>query len=269
MTIRFGPMGKPEGCRICGRPLSYHQLVYNQICSDWRCKNALLELELTSHRDQAARVVGIGHPERYPVIVVPDDLSEIQMQPLERKQAHINFLFDLCLQTLASLGDPGDCLPGERSDDWNPPAKIASDVCGICKGACCHLGNEKAFLDTAAIGRFIALSGISDPLEIVYAYYGHLPQCAVADACVYQTDRGCALPRWMRADLCNSYRCQGLQQAEKTDRQAARSRLCVLIRRDNRTIRSAFVRDHEIIHCPSMQAGLQSSAPTPTINRCP
>jgi len=260
-------MGKPEGCRICDRPLSYHQLVYNQVCSDWRCKNALLELELKSHRDQAARVIGIDQPELYPVIVVPDDLSETQLQPIERKQAHINFLFDLCLQTIAFLDDPGDCLPEEKSEDLRPPAKIASYVCGICKGACCHLGNEKAFLDTAAIRRFIALSDISDPQEIVYAYYGHLPQFAVADACVYQTDMGCALPRWMRADICNSYRCQGLKQAESTNRQAGSPRLCVLIRRDNRTIRSAFIREHEIFHYPSIPSSLQSSASMETVDQ--
>jgi hypothetical protein len=243
-------MGKPQGCRICGGPLSYHQLVYNQICSNWRCKNALLELEMKEHRDRAARVVGIDQPALYPVIVVPDDMSEVQWQPSERKQAHIDFLFDLSVQTIATLDDPGDRLPEEQFADLNPPVKIASDVCSICKGACCHLGNEKAFLDTAALRRFIKISGLSDPLEIVYTYYGHLPKSAVADACVYQTDRGCALPRWMRADICNSYRCQGLQQAEKMNRQRGSRRLCVLIRRDNRTIRSAFIRNHEILVHP-------------------
>ena len=245
-----GFTGKPQGCRICGGPISYHQLVYNQICSDWRCKKALLELEMGEYRDMAARVRGIDRPCSYRLIAVPGDPREIQRQPYKRKQAHIDFLFDLCVQTLVFLNGDGDSTSEDRSGNLDPPAKMASDVCGICRGACCHFGNESAFLDRAAILRFIDSSGISDPLQIVYAYYGHLPAAAVADACVYQADQGCTLPRWMRADICNSYRCEGLRQAEKMISRDGIQRFCVLVRRDNRIIRCGFMKNHEIIHYP-------------------
>jgi hypothetical protein len=248
-------MGKPAGCRICGKPLTFHQLVCNQLCNDWRCKNELLELEMAGHRDMAAADIGIDRPEGYPMVVVPDDLARSQRQPRERQQAHVNFLFDLCLKSVASRGAESGMQRQQLPADLEPPAEMASNVCRVCQGACCHLGKEEAFLDRAAIRRFIALSGICDPLEIVYAYFGYLPQTAVADACVYQTDRGCTLPRWMRADICNAYRCKGLRQTEQMIRGDGIRRLCVVVRRDNYITRSAFIRNRQIYPYPPREPG--------------
>jgi hypothetical protein len=128
---------------------------------------------------------------------------------------------------------------------------IAATVCAVCRGACCHLGKERAFLDAAAIRRFVTRSTLDDPLEIVYAYFAYLPEKAVSDACVYQTEHGCTLPRWMRADICNAYRCQGLKQAERMIRHHETSRLYVVVRKDNRITRAAFVQNRRIRQYPS------------------
>ncbi|BBO67192.1 hypothetical protein DSCA_11220 [Desulfosarcina alkanivorans] len=250
VTIRFGPMGRPAGCRICGKPLTFHQQVSWQICDQWQCKKALLEKALVAHRGVAAGAVGECSPESYPVVVVPDDPVDIDRLPQPRKQAYINFLYDLSLKVVDAGNVAVTGAQETESSDLQPPAVLAANVCGVCRGTCCHQGNEHAFLDEAAIGRFIALSRITDPLEIVYAYAVHLPTRSAVGACVYQTDRGCALPRWMRAAICNGYRCKGLEQAERMIRENDIERLFVAVRRDNRISRSAFVRRHTIRHYP-------------------
>jgi hypothetical protein len=249
---RFGPMGKPAGCRVCGRPLSFHQQVSGQLCSDWQCKLTLLEQEMDVHRNKVATMIGVRRPETYPMVVVPDDPAGMGRLPQSRRQAHINHIYNLCLQTDAIEAQDNDPSCKSDSAEFEPPAVIASTVCAVCRGTCCHLGKEHAFLDAAAIRRFILFSALTDPLEIVYAYFAYLPEEAVIDGCVYQTILGCTLPRWMRAEICNVYRCKGLKQAERLVRRHDTRRLYVVVRKDNRISRSAFVQAHRIRHSPSI-----------------
>jgi hypothetical protein len=259
---RFGPMGQPAGCRICGRTLSFHQQVSGQICSNWRCKAATLEQEMAAHRKKAAAVMGVRRFESYCMVVVPDDPAAISRLPQSRKQAHINFLFNLCLQAATMENVDDDTSFESDSTVFDPPAVIASNVCAVCRGTCCHLGKVHAFLDTAAIRRFILRSTLTDPLKIVYAYFAYLPEKTVSDACVYQTEQGCTLPRWMRADICNAYRCKGLAQAEELIRRDDTNRLFVVVRKDNRITRSAFVQDYRIRHYPSAEHFIEMAKPT-------
>ena len=75
-----------------------------------------------------------------------------------------------------------------------------------------------------------------------------LPATAVADACVYQNDCGCSLPRWMRGDMCNGYRCKGLSHIDYLIRYKGASRAFVVERKDNRIVRAAFVNRDTISH---------------------
>lgn len=195
-------------------------------------------------------MLGVRRPESYPMVVVPDDPADVDRLPDSRKQVHAAFLYDLCVKTLSAGIDGGEDPLDMNFPETGPPAVVASRVCGVCQGTCCHLGKARAFLDAAAIGRFVTRSGIADPLDIVHAYTAYLPQISVKDACVYQTDQGCTLPRWMRADICNAYRCQGLKQAERMIRDHETSRLYVVVRKDNRITRAAFVQYHRIRNYP-------------------
>lgn len=237
-------MGKPLGCRICGRRLSFHQQVSGQLCDNWRCKSELLETDLAAYRGTAARAVGIRRPDTYAMVVVPESSNGTGRQPQSRIQAHINFLFDLCLKTDTNEDDGAAIVSG--SIDLDPPDEIESRVCGICKGSCCHLGREHAFQNASSIRRFMRFSGLRDPMDIVYAYFANLPSTAAIDGCVYQTDHGCTLPRWMRGDMCNAYRCKGLSQIGYLIRYNGASRAFVVVRRDNRILRGAFVQRHRI-----------------------
>jgi hypothetical protein len=251
MRQRFGPMGKPAGCRICGTRLSFHEQVSGQLCSDWQCKTTLLEQEMAAHRKQASAVLGVRRSDSYPMVVVPDDPAGINRLPESRKQVHWAFIYDLCVKTIDSGNDADNASPDADPAGMDPPATIALHVCAVCRGACCHLGKDHAFLDEAAICRFKGHSGITNPLDIVHAYAVNLPPMAVVNGCVYQSEQGCTLPRWMRADICNAYRCKGLKQAERMIRCHDDSRLYVVVRKDNRISRAAFVQADRIRHSPA------------------
>ena len=241
-------MGKPAGCRICGRILSFHQLVSGQLCDNWGCKSKLLEKDMSAYRRAAAGVCKVRRPDSYPMVVVPDYTAGIVRQQQIRVQKHINFLFDLCLKNDAGKKDADVMAGDDKLTGCDPPDGIESKVCGVCKGRCCQFGKEHAFLNDSSMRRFMRLSGLSDPLDIVYAYFGYLPGKAVMDACVYQGDRGCTLPRWMRGDMCNAYRCKGLSQIYNLIRFNRAGRVFVVVRIDKRITRAAFVTRDTIRH---------------------
>jgi hypothetical protein len=79
-------------------------------------------------------------------------------------------------------------------------------------------------------------------------YLGHLPPRSVAGSCVNHTRDGCSLPRSLRSDTCNTWRCLPLQELER--RQGADPpvrTVAVLSRRqnhwkqDDRTLDNAIV----------------------------
>lgn len=248
MPPRFGPGGRPAGCRVCGGTLSFHQQVSEQLCGDPRCKAAALESSMLAHRADAAVALGLSQPETYPLVVVPDAPARVVPLPEERKQAHAALLAELCTASEpAEIGSSGCCEPPIPE----APTPLGVCVCSVCRGACCHWGKEHAFLDEAAIGRFVTRSGISGPRAIVQAYAAFLPATSVEDACVYQAEGGCALPRWMRAPICHDYRCQGLRRAEKLFGEQGTRQLYVVARRDNHIVRAAFVRLDDVLYAPA------------------
>lgn len=250
-TIRFGPMGRPAGCRVCGQPLSFHQQVAGQICGDWRCRTGVLERDMAAHRERAGLALDVDDFSTYAMVVVPDEPRDVHPVPDFRHRTHVNRLFDLCVKTLGSADTAEDPDDKHLAGDVASPAALASGICAICRGTCCHMGGEHAFLDPPAIHCFTRRCGINDPLEVVYAYAARLPRIAAVDGCVYQAETGCSLPRWMRAAICNAYRCKGLRNAETLIDEKQASRFYVVVRKDNQIQRSAFIDRTRIRHFPA------------------
>ena len=45
---------------------------------------------------------------------------------------------------------------------------------------------------------------------VIADYLAFVPSRSLPSGCIYQRSDGCALPRDMRADICNSFFCDGL-----------------------------------------------------------
>jgi hypothetical protein len=241
-------IGRRTHCAVCSRPLSFHQQWAGDICDDWRCRWARLDREMEAHRWSAARELGVNQPEVFRPLVVPHRPGVIEDLPARRRADHLKFLIELTMTaTQESIG-------GEKPDSDRPHPNrgsreaLATAVCAVCAGACCHRAGDHAFLDAAAIARFPAVNGIMDPSNIADTYAAYLPARSFAGSCVYHTSDGCALPRSMRADICNAYRCSGLKQAEGWARSDGITHVYVVVRKDNIIKRSAFVQPGNIRH---------------------
>lgn len=94
----------------------------------------------------------------------------------------------------------------------NEPVPLAKAACALCQGHCCRGGGDEAFLDVTAVARTRASMADHPVRTLLRAYLQHLPAHSVQDSCVYHGASGCELPRTWRADLCNRYRCIGLNE---------------------------------------------------------
>lgn len=246
--------GRNTHCAICGRPLSFHQQWSGDICDDWRCRWAKLDRGMQVHRQEAARAIGEARPEVYRVVVVPHRLGSINTLPHNRRSAHLEFLNELVTKVTQDGRCAGEPCIEQEGPDGRPPAALTAAVCAVCAGACCHRAGDRAFLNTVAIDRFMAANDAMQPAHIISTYVAHLPERSFKDSCVYHTLGGCALPRSLRADVCNSYRCSGLKQAEQWARSDGTTRIYVVVRKDNRIRRAAFVHSGGIRHYPPTDA---------------
>lgn len=233
-------------CSICARPLSLHQWYSGGVCADWRCLERVLHDALLAKRAEAARVLGVENATEYTIVVVP--LRILKLVPLaeERRRTLAQYLTELLAAMPAEENSgAGECEPvgsacgSARESEVD---RLLAAVCGVCQGFCCHHGGTRnAFLDAETMTTFRAdHPGMPDE-DVVAAYLNYLPSRVCQGSCVYHTPVGCALPRPMRASICNTYECRGLRDARQIDSSGACSRACVVVRHDNRIVDTAFV----------------------------
>ena len=220
-------------CRYCRRRLSSLEHYAGGCCSAPLCKEQQLQEQLEAYRADAARLAEEPRPDRFAIVVVPH--REAQLVPIEPERRHtledrLNELAVQCAgQPHASVRQPSE-----------PPEPVPA-VCSSCHGACCyHGGQHAAFLDEDAIGSFAAEHPELAAPEITEAYLRHVPERHFAGSCVFHTDRGCNLPRTMRAAICNLYECRGLKMARELGR-GSHPALFVVVRQDNVIVRGEFV----------------------------
>lgn len=242
----------PQPCRcvICARPLTLHEQYAGQVCSDWRCRERQLDEALQVERASAAQDLGLDRAEAFPIVVVPWRANRVVELPAERRSELKEFLDNLlslpadAVDEYSAPSHPEVCAEQSASagsPDPNGDALLAK-VCAVCKGFCCFYGATRhAFLDGETMRQFRERHPGMPAEDVVAAYLRYLPEHHCESSCVYHTQTGCALPRTMRASICNTYECRGLKDARRGYAKTAVARACVVVRHDNRIISGAFV----------------------------
>ena len=239
---------EPNGCRICGRALTAHQVRSGGICGEWRCREAQLSAAAEEERLRAARCVRRRGPDRgedwesAPIVIVPWRRSELRPLSDGRRREFLGYIETLlsavreertgpatpCPDAAPPAVDTDGATPvvapvapaagpGPRAalvpdaDAAAPPDPVLAQICAACRGACCHAGGTHAFLDAERIAALVDRMGGVNPVR--EAYRRHLPARSVLGSCVFHTEQGCNLPREMRGELCNRYECRGLEGA--------------------------------------------------------
>ena len=83
-----------------------------------------------------------------------------------------------------------------------------------------------------------------------------LPPEHVRGACLYQTATGCAMPRERRADICNGFECDALQQVRRAAEAAPASAVLAI------TFHRDYIERAAVIEADATHA-LAQDAPAP------
>jgi hypothetical protein len=101
------------------------------------------------------------------------------------------------------------------------PAGFAAEVvragCATCQGFCCKGGGEHAYLDEHTMARVRRDNPDLDARGVIRLYVEALAPLSWRGSCLFHGRHGCTLPRSLRADLCNSYYCNGLRDYLQRD----------------------------------------------------
>jgi hypothetical protein len=95
-------------------------------------------------------------------------------------------------------------------------ARVAQTACSFCKGFCCRHGGDDAFLDDRTLARVRLAKPEMTERALLRLYLDCVPSASYRDSCIFHGSRGCTLDRFLRADVCNSYYCGGLDTYMKS-----------------------------------------------------
>lgn len=93
---------------------------------------------------------------------------------------------------------------------------VLAGVCGHCGGSCCMAGGTHAFIDDRTLARVRAERPAMGARAMIGAYVRSMAPLAYDGSCVFHGPAGCTLERGLRAELCNAYYCNGLQEVMRT-----------------------------------------------------
>jgi len=230
-------------CHICSAELTVHQRFRGGLCDDWRCQEAVLKNDLEMHREQAAKALGVENPGKRPIFVVPRNDRRITKLARHRREKFRDHLRRI-VAAAADRTPPGD-LDDEEPISAKPLPEpengLLGQACAACRGYCCQHGKEHAFLEEDRMGRYMSAAPHESPEQVIEHYLSYLPESSFEEACVYQSATGCALPREMRARICNAYQCSGLKTYRRHLESQGPAEGFAVIREDNQIIRSAFL----------------------------
>jgi len=222
--------GERRVCRFCGVALSGEQAMGGGICGAEACHANMIEESgraimarnrrkydetLARVLDDAADEVALAHRKLGVVegeaIVAMVPWQDRPLEPLPTGRL-AEFREHLQLVTDLAFRDPApdaDLSAREAEEPEEEPEVLAA--CSTCQGMCCKRGANTALLLPGDIARYRQRNSGVTPDQVIADYLAYLPAASTRDACVYQTERGCNLPRAMRQDICNSYYCDSLR----------------------------------------------------------
>ncbi|HVE40272.1 MAG TPA: hypothetical protein VNM14_10315 [Planctomycetota bacterium] len=217
----------PRRCSYCTR----EALPAEETCADPRCRQLRVE-NLDARRASAERRVEVQRnllrheqelraqqplPERVLLARLPANERGVVPLPEERRAT---FATNLRAAIDRALDDPDRPVP-ESPEDAPAQAPLIRGACSACRGSCCTSGGEHAFLYPDHFRRFLRNHPERSRDELLADYLSRVPPESVQDSCVYHRESGCALPRELRANLCNSFLCGDLTELlEARSRQA-------------------------------------------------
>ena len=204
--------GSPAPCAVCGATRSRLEAARGKVCGEWTCQVEQVKRDKAAEAavfkekcneiaaDYAAQSGSEAIPARVPYLGRP----VVETPPAE-KLAFRTFLRASLRETAGKAGD-GTVAPIPEEEDAPTPVLDAS--CIACRGFCCRQGAGHAFLKPEYLPTVLWRRPGDSPAVIYRDYIRRIPEKSMQDACLYQGEQGCVLPRDMRSYVCNSFECE-------------------------------------------------------------
>jgi hypothetical protein len=210
-------------CRLCASTLTPLERVRGDVCDAMDCRRratdarlrAVLEAAFDAARERATAQWHMAGLHDAPVVwLVDHDKALAPVTPAELAEQRA-YLMDL--GCAAEGPDPIPEGVDESTDGAGAPtgSTAGNQLCALCSGRCCRLGGQQhAFLRGAPLRRWLSRHAGAAWTDAVEHYMNLVPAWHVDGSCLHHGERGCTLPRDMRADICNDFACAPLERVQ-------------------------------------------------------
>jgi hypothetical protein len=159
------------------------------------------------------RSAGIGNGTvTDPVFVtVPFSDETLEPPPAVRVRAFKRHLVQ-SLRALRLARRPDRLIQRMTPEPAGFTATVVQAGCATCQGHCCKGGGDHAYIDERTMARVRRNNPDLDARAVIGLFLEHLAPLAYRNSCLFHGAGGCTLGRKLRAELCNAYYCNGLQE---------------------------------------------------------
>jgi hypothetical protein len=203
----------------------------------------VVSVPLRQHALEAPVVVSAPLQERAPEtpVVVSVPLHDTALEPPapERVRRLRRHLIE-AMRALREAKRPDRLIPRATAEPEGFTAEVLRAGCATCQGFCCKGGGEHAYIDERTMAHVRRDRPELDARQLIRCYLDALAPLSYAGSCLFHGAQGCTLPRSLRAELCNSYYCDGLRDFQR--RADAPAQVVVVAARNGTERRSAVLR---------------------------
>ena len=236
-------------CPFCKTRITIHQTFNPGHCGTPECRHkhaataAKLRHEAKKKLDRERRETALRHgelarpaiaaafeadPDAVLIAVVPYQNNPIVPLP---KAARDSFLAHLETTVAAAHNAVMQSPSGKpiEPSQVQMPLAVEEAGCMACQGSCCREGRDTdAFLSQGCLEDIVRANPMLSADDVMAVYAGAIPEKSVENACIYQTEQGCNLPRNWRSETCNTFKCGPLRQLSDIAAEKAESPIGII-----------------------------------------
>ena len=210
---RFAPptVRVPGTCRRCGQALPALARRRGDLCDSMDCRRLEADESALARRTSAvdsARSAAAGAWNDPALAAAPVLWLRHHAEGFGPPEA-----VDVAELRAALTALEADERPAPPAQSDAPATRADGHLCALCRGHCCALGlRGKAFLEPHHLRGWLAQRPGAAWADAVDHYLAFVPAEHSQGSCLFHGERGCALPRERRSDVCNGFACDALEK---------------------------------------------------------
>jgi hypothetical protein len=221
-----------------------HEAVRGPVCGNRECQTTLIQQqkaaekrEFEATRDRVAEA--FASEIKGEAVMAPVPYLDRRVEPTPEAEKRV-FRANLRAALRETARRAKDEAPTPFPEDNTPSTLTLNASCIACRGYCCRQGAGHAFLKPEYLPTVLNRRPAESPATIYRDYIRRIPANSMKDACVYQGEEGCVLPRDMRSWICNDYECSDRLRL-KAMLEATPDASALVVAMDGATVKAAAI----------------------------